>query len=69
MRYGDFRPIKVDCLWTDHFERKCWEMHDSGKSVRTIARELDYPEYMVKDAIVGIWYKERRPYDFGRKDG
>lgn len=69
MRYGDFRPINIDRIWTDHFERKCWELHTSGLSVKQIASVLDYPEYMVKDAIVGIWYKERRPYDFGRNDG
>lgn len=69
MRYGDFRPINIDRIWTDHFERKCWELHMSGLSVKQIASVLDYPDDIVRDAIATVWYKERRPYDFGRKDG
>lgn len=66
---GQFIPIAIEELWTDHFEREVWKLHMEGKSIPEIAKELDYPEDTVHDAIIFIWYKERRPHDFRRYDG
>lgn len=49
----------VDNISLSHFDRKVFDMHNSGKSISQIAKELDTDKETVHDAIIDIWRMDR----------
>lgn len=49
----------VDNITLSHFDRKVFELHNSGKSISQIAKELGTDEETVHDVIIDIWRMDR----------
>ena len=49
----------ADNISISQFDRKVFELHNEGKSISQIAKELDVDQETVHDAIIDIWRMDR----------
>lgn len=49
----------ADNISLSHFDLKVFELHNNGKSISQIAKELGTDEETVHDVIIDIWRMDR----------